>query len=45
VRHQETYLSLARLYFDAAEAEERLAELLDAEARLLESLPVRPALY
>jgi len=45
VRHYETYLSLARTYFDAAETEARLGELLDAEATVLGSLPLRPALY
>ena len=45
VRHHETYLSLARAYFEAGEAERRLAELLDAEARLLDALPLRAALY
>ena len=45
VRHQETYLSLARSYFEAAEVDERLGEMLEAEARLLETLPLRPALY
>jgi tRNA-(ms[2]io[6]A)-hydroxylase len=45
VRHHETYLSLARGYFDAGVAEERLGALLDAEARLIERLPLRPALY
>jgi len=45
VRHHETYLSIARSYFDAAEAEARLGELLDAEARVLDALPLRPALY
>ncbi len=45
VRHHEAYLSLARAYFDAGETDERLGELLDAEARLLETLPLRPALY
>lgn len=45
VRHHETYLSLAHAYFDAAEVERRLGERLDAEARLIETLPLRPALY
>ena len=45
VRHHETYLSLAHAYFDADEVERRLGELLDAEARLIEALPLRPALY
>jgi tRNA-(ms[2]io[6]A)-hydroxylase len=45
VRHHETYLALARSYFDVREAEERLDALLGVEARLIESLPVRSALY
>jgi len=45
VRHQETYLELARTYFRPDEVEGRLKELLAAEARIVESLPVRPALY
>jgi tRNA 2-(methylsulfanyl)-N6-isopentenyladenosine37 hydroxylase len=45
VRHQETYLDLARTYFALEELETRLEELLDAEARIMESLPVRAALY
>jgi tRNA-(ms[2]io[6]A)-hydroxylase len=45
VRHLETYLDLARTYFVPREVEERLEELLDAEARVMESLPLRAALY
>ncbi len=45
VRHCETYLGLAREYFDAGETERRLSELLDAEARVVDSLPPRAALY
>ena len=45
VRHQELYIDLARLYFDAAAVEERLAGLLAAEAAIIGALPVRAALY
>ena len=44
-RHQDLYIELARTYFDGAEAEVRLEELLDAEARVVAELPVRAALY
>lgn len=45
VRHQETYLELAREYFPAAEVEKRLDELLKVEAEIVRKLPVRAALY
>ena len=45
VRHQDLYLRLARLYFDAPEAESRLEELLRAEARIVSDLPPRAALH
>lgn len=45
VRHQETYLDLARLYFPSDEVAARLEELLGAEARLVAELPIRSALY
>jgi tRNA 2-(methylsulfanyl)-N6-isopentenyladenosine37 hydroxylase len=45
VRHQETYLQLARTYFAAGDVASRLDELLDAESRILAELPVRAALY
>jgi tRNA 2-(methylsulfanyl)-N6-isopentenyladenosine37 hydroxylase len=45
VRHQELYIDLARRYFAEAEVAVRLEEILDAEARILAALPIRPALY
>jgi len=45
VRHHETYLDLAKTYFPAAEVESRLGELLDVEAGIVSSLPLRAALY
>ena len=45
VRHHELYVELARTYFGPAEAGARLEELLDAEAGIVASLPVRAALY
>jgi tRNA 2-(methylsulfanyl)-N6-isopentenyladenosine37 hydroxylase len=45
VRHHETYLELARKYFAAEEVERRLGELLQVEAEIMKSLPVRAALY
>ncbi len=45
VRHQDAYLGLARAYFDGAEVEARLGELVDVEARVLADLPLRAALY
>ncbi|MEO8431949.1 MAG: tRNA-(ms[2]io[6]A)-hydroxylase [Acidobacteriota bacterium] len=44
-RHQNLYLDLARLYFEAAEVEARLAEILEAEAALVGDLPPRAALF
>jgi tRNA 2-(methylsulfanyl)-N6-isopentenyladenosine37 hydroxylase len=45
VRHQELYIDLARQYFPSAEVDARLDELLSAEARVVDELPVRAALY
>ncbi len=45
VRHQDLYDSLARQFFPAGEVDGRTAGLLEAEARILESLPVVPALF
>jgi tRNA-(ms[2]io[6]A)-hydroxylase len=45
VRHQELYLRLARLYFDAASVASRLDELLAVEAGIVEDLPPRAALH
>ncbi|MBU6161982.1 MAG: tRNA-(ms[2]io[6]A)-hydroxylase [Myxococcales bacterium] len=44
-RHHALYHRLARLYFDETEVETRLNELLDAEAEIVKSLPLRPALH
>ena len=45
VRHHELYLQLARAYFEEAELEERLEQIVDAESRIVTDLPVRAALY
>ena len=45
VRHQEMYIDLARLYFAAGPVDERLEELLAAEARVVAELPIRAGLY
>jgi tRNA-(ms[2]io[6]A)-hydroxylase len=45
VRHLGLYLDLARLYFEPPSVEARLEELLDAEARIVADLPLRPALH
>ena len=45
VRHQDLYLRLAGLYFDALAVEDRLDALLAVEARIVGELPVRAALY
>jgi tRNA-(ms[2]io[6]A)-hydroxylase len=45
VRHQELYLELARTYFDPPAVAERLEEILDLEASVIQELPVRAALY
>jgi tRNA-(ms[2]io[6]A)-hydroxylase len=45
VRHQELYVELARKYFPNEEVDARLEELLDAETRIVNELPIRPALY
>ena len=44
-RHQDLYADLARRLFGAAEADARLAELLEAESRIVSELPVRAALF
>lgn len=44
-RHQDIYGDLARLYFHREDVEARLADLLAAEARILEQLPPRAALF
>ena len=45
VRHHELYLRLAETYFPAAEVRTRLEEILTLEARIVEALPIRAALY
>jgi tRNA 2-(methylsulfanyl)-N6-isopentenyladenosine37 hydroxylase len=44
-RHQDLYLDLARLYFDAGKIDARAEELLEAESRLVAALPAIPALF
>lgn len=44
-KHYQLFLDLAKHYFANAEIESRLDELLDIEARLIESLPLRATLH
>jgi len=44
-RHREIFVDLAREYFPSGEVDTRLSELLDFEARLIGTLPVRAALH
>ena len=44
-RHQRLFVDLAHVYFDPTVVEARLRQLLDHEANLLRTLPVRAALY
>ncbi len=44
-RHQGLFLRLARPYFDESEIRDRLDALLDAEADVVQRLPLRPALH
>jgi len=44
-RHYELFLKLANLYLDADEVQARWDELLDIEAAIVESLPIRSALH
>ena len=44
-RHGGLFYRLARRYFDAAEAAERQEQLLEHEARVVESLPIRPVVH
>ncbi len=43
--HQALFIELAELYFDPAETESRLSELLAIEAEIVRALPLRPALH
>lgn len=44
-RHHELFIDLAKKYFDAAEVEARLDELLNIEADIVRTLPIRAALH
>ncbi|MFN2386199.1 MAG: tRNA-(ms[2]io[6]A)-hydroxylase [Thermoanaerobaculia bacterium] len=44
-RHRGLFVRLARHYFDAAAVHARLEELLDVEAEIVQSLPLRAAVY
>jgi len=44
-RHHGLFVRVAKEYFDASVVQERLDELLDAEARIVEELPFRPAVH
>jgi tRNA-(ms[2]io[6]A)-hydroxylase len=44
-RHHGLFVRLAREYFRADRVERRLSELLDAEADLVATLPLRPAIH
>ncbi len=44
-KHEDVFVDLARLYFPEPVVTARLDELLDIEARLVEGLPIRPALH
>jgi tRNA-(ms[2]io[6]A)-hydroxylase len=44
-RHDALFVGLARTYFSRVDVEARLDALLDAEAKILEGLAIRPALH
>ncbi len=44
-RHQDLFVRLARHYFDDATIEDRLSQLLDVEAAVVERLPIIAALH
>ncbi len=44
-RHQALFVELARTYFSRASVDERLDALVDAEAKILQGLTIRPALH
>lgn len=44
-RHEDLFVNLAQLYFPLAEIEQRLDQLLDAEADIVASLPIVAALH
>jgi tRNA-(ms[2]io[6]A)-hydroxylase len=44
-RHRGLFVSLAREYFDALAVQARLDELLEIEAEIVRSLPLRAGVY
>ena len=44
-RHHGLFVRLAREYFPAERVVQRLDELLEGEARIVDSLPLRPAVH
>ena len=44
-RHWKLFINLALEYFEESEVEERLSALAPAENRIIESLPIKPALH
>ncbi len=44
-RHHELFVALAEKYFDPSIVEARLNELLEAEAKILSGLPIRPTVH
>jgi tRNA-(ms[2]io[6]A)-hydroxylase len=44
-RHGTLFIDLARVYFSQASVDGRLAELLDAEAKIVDGLTIRPAIH
>jgi len=45
LEHQDLFVRLAETYFDAKEVRIRLDDLLEAEARIVSELSIRPALH
>jgi len=43
--HEDLFLRFAERYFDSTAVQQRLDELLDAEAIIVSELPIRPALH
>ena len=44
-RHHGIFVRLAREYFPAERVQQRLDELLDSEADIVDALPLRPAVH
>lgn len=45
LEHEDLFYRLAESYFDPAQVQPRLEELLEAEAAIVRQLPIRPALH